>query len=46
MLPIAMILTWRAVNDYKMSLDGTGKKLKTMVEKLLNKLPNRKVKTA
>jgi lipopolysaccharide export system permease protein len=43
MLPIAMMLTWRAVNDYKMSLDGTGKKIKTMVEKLLKKLPKRKV---
>jgi lipopolysaccharide export LptBFGC system permease protein LptF len=42
MLPIALILTWRAVNDYKMSLDGTGKKLKTMFEKLWNKLPNKK----
>jgi lipopolysaccharide export system permease protein len=46
MLPIALILTWRAVNDYKMSLDGTGKKLKTIVEKLWQKLPNRKAKTA
>ncbi len=46
MLPIALMLTWRAVNDYKMSLDGTGKKLKTMIENLLKKLPNRPVKAA
>jgi lipopolysaccharide export system permease protein len=46
MLPIAMVLTWRAVNDYKMSLDGTGKKLKTMYQNLLKKLREKKVKVA
>jgi lipopolysaccharide export system permease protein len=37
MLPIALLLTWRAVNDYKMSFDGTGKKLKILYDKTLGK---------
>ena len=41
MLPIALLLTWRAVNDYKMSMDGTGKKLKTLFETLISKLLRR-----
>lgn len=41
MLPIALMLTWRAVNDYKMSVDGTGKKLKTLFETITNKLLKR-----
>ncbi len=35
MLPIALLLTWRAVNDYKMSLEGTGKKIKILWEMLI-----------
>jgi lipopolysaccharide export system permease protein len=46
MVPIALLLTWRAVNDYKMSLDGTGKKIKTMYQNLKAKWDNRKAKTA
>ncbi len=42
MLPIALLLTWRAVNDYKMSLDGTGKKIKTVFQNLIKMLPNKK----
>jgi lipopolysaccharide export system permease protein len=45
MLPIALLLTWRAVNDYKMSLDGTGKKIKTVFQNLIKRLPNRKLKS-
>ena len=45
MLPIALLLTWRAVNDYKMSLDGTGKKIKTLFQNLIKRLPNRKLKS-
>lgn len=36
MIPVALMLTWRAVNDYKMSLEGTGKKLKTGLELLIH----------
>jgi lipopolysaccharide export system permease protein len=46
MLPIALILTWRAVNDYKMSVDGTGKKIKTLFDNIIKRLPIRKAKTA
>jgi lipopolysaccharide export system permease protein len=42
MLPIALVLTWRAVNDYKMSLDGTGKKLKVLYDKTVGKWIARK----
>lgn len=35
MIPVALLLTWRAVNDYKMSLEGTGKKIKTLWEMLI-----------
>ena len=45
MLPIALLLTWRAVNDYKMSLDGTGKKIKTVFQNLIKRLPNKKPKS-
>lgn len=41
MVPIAVMLTWRAVNDYKMSLDGTGKKLKILFQKLVQKWQSR-----
>ena len=41
MLPIALVLTWRAVNDYKMSVDGTGKKLKILFETITKKLLKR-----
>ena len=41
MLPIALMLTWRAVNDYKMSVDGTGKKLKNLFEMITKKLLKR-----
>jgi lipopolysaccharide export system permease protein len=41
MVPVALLLTWRAVNDYKMSLDGTGKKLKTLFQYLIQRLPRR-----
>jgi lipopolysaccharide export system permease protein len=44
MLPFALVLTWRAVNDYKMSLDGTGKKLKILFDKTLGKWIFRKKK--
>ncbi len=46
MLPIALMLTWRAVNDYKMSLDGTGKKLKAMFLNLKNKWAKKKAEIA
>ncbi len=36
MLPIALLLTWRAVNDYKMSLEGTGKKIKSLFDMLIH----------
>ncbi len=36
MIPVALLLTWRAVNDYKMSLEGTGKKLKTGLDFLIH----------
>ncbi|MDZ7878414.1 MAG: LptF/LptG family permease [Saprospiraceae bacterium] len=42
MLPIALVLTWRAVNDYKMSLDGTGKKLKILYNETIGKFITRK----
>lgn len=45
MVPVAIFLTWRAVNDYKMSLDGTGKKLKILFETITKKL-SRSAKTA
>ncbi len=35
MIPVALLLTWRAVNDYKMSLEGTGKKIKGLLEMLI-----------
>ena len=42
MLPFALVLTWRAVNDYKMSLDGTGKKLKILYDKTIGRFLARK----
>jgi lipopolysaccharide export system permease protein len=44
MVPIALLLTWRAVNDYKMSFDGTGKKLKILYDKTIGKWVSRRKK--
>ena len=35
MVPIALLLTWRAVNDYKMSFDGVTKTVMTLLKKLM-----------
>jgi lipopolysaccharide export system permease protein len=46
MLPIAAYLTWRAVNDYKLSMDGVGKNLKNFFIRIVDFVKSLRPKTA
>jgi lipopolysaccharide export system permease protein len=46
MLPIAALLTWRAVNDYKLNFDGIGKNLKNFFLLIADKIKQFRPRTA